>query len=226
MSELFEAETLFGTQVEINYFAFIVNAFLTAILAGMLGQIYIKFGSTISNRKSFANIFVVLALSTMMIITVIKSSIALSLGLVGALSIVRFRSAIKEPEELVYLFLTIAIGLGIGAEQQTITIILFLITSLIIFIKHKFSSGSGINNKDLIINLIINNNQLENVKKVLQKHCSLLEINRIKKEKEKLEVSVFAELTSADKVELIITDLENLDEKVEVNFLNTKGLLT
>ena len=48
----------------------------------------------------------------MLIITVVKTSLALSLGLVGALSIVRFRSAIKDPEELLYLFFSIAIGIG------------------------------------------------------------------------------------------------------------------
>ena len=52
-----------------------------------------------------------------LIITVVKSSLALSLGLVGALSIVRFRTAIKNPEELIFLFLCIAIGVGLGANQ-------------------------------------------------------------------------------------------------------------
>ena len=51
------------------------------------------------------------------VILIVKSSLALSLGLVGALSIVRFRTPIKEPEELIYLFLAIAIGLGFGAGQ-------------------------------------------------------------------------------------------------------------
>ena len=53
----------------------------------------------------------------MIIITIVKSSLALSLGLVGALSIVRFRTAIKDPEELSFLFISIAIGLGMGANQ-------------------------------------------------------------------------------------------------------------
>ena len=59
----------------------------------------------------------------MIIITIVKSSIALSLGLVGALSIVRFRAAIKEPEELTFLFICIAIGVGLGAGQRNIIII-------------------------------------------------------------------------------------------------------
>ena len=55
-------------------------------------------------------------MTTYIVIMVVKNSLALSLGLVGALSIVRFRAAIKEPEELVYLFLIIAAGLGCGAN--------------------------------------------------------------------------------------------------------------
>ena len=57
-----------------------------------------------------------ITMTTMLIISIVKSSLALSLGLVGALSVIRFRAAIKEPEELTYLFLTIAIGLGFGAK--------------------------------------------------------------------------------------------------------------
>jgi uncharacterized membrane protein YhiD involved in acid resistance len=62
--------------------------------------------------------------------------LALSLGLVGALSIVRFRAAIKEPEELVFLFLIIAVGLGCGAGQINITVVGTLIAIIIIFIMY------------------------------------------------------------------------------------------
>ena len=77
--------------------------------------LYRKFGLTVSNRDAFSNVFPLLTLSTVLIFFVIKGSVALSLGLVGALSIVRFRAAIKEPEEIVFLFFCIAIGLALGA---------------------------------------------------------------------------------------------------------------
>ncbi|HAE74801.1 MAG TPA: DUF4956 domain-containing protein, partial [Alphaproteobacteria bacterium] len=60
-------------------------------------------------------------------ITIVKSSLALSLGLVGALSIVRFRTPIKEPEELAYLFIAIAMGLGLGADQTLPTVLASLV---------------------------------------------------------------------------------------------------
>ena len=70
----------------------------------------------------------------MLVITIVKSSIALSLGLVGALSIVRFRAAIKDPEELTYLFLAIAIGLAAGATQPITVIIAFAGIILLVYL--------------------------------------------------------------------------------------------
>ena len=65
-------------------------------LAIYVRELYTRYGSTISNRENFANVFPMLTLITVVIIFVVKSSLTLSLGLVGALSIVRFRTAIKS----------------------------------------------------------------------------------------------------------------------------------
>jgi uncharacterized membrane protein YhiD involved in acid resistance len=71
-----------------------------------------------------------LTVVTVVIIFVVKASLALSLGLVGALSIVRFRAAIKSPEELVYLFFCIGIGVALGAEQRLLAIAASVVVSL------------------------------------------------------------------------------------------------
>ena len=60
----------------------------------------------------------------------------------GALSIVRFRTAIKEPEELAYLFLTIAVGLGFGANQRLITIVGFGILAGVILVRSRMAEPS------------------------------------------------------------------------------------
>lgn len=105
----------------------ILSLAIAACLSAILAQAYVHFGHALSNRKSFARNFVMLAVTTTLIISIVKSSLALSLGLVGALSIVRFRAAIKEPEELVFLFLAISIGLGLGAGQALVTIVALVI---------------------------------------------------------------------------------------------------
>jgi len=107
----------------ISYFDLALNSALVFAITFLLRLTYIKLAKTLSNKKSFANNFFILTFTTMLIIMIVKSSLALSLGLIGALSIVRFRSAIKEPEELIYLFLNIAVGLGLGAGQVLFTIL-------------------------------------------------------------------------------------------------------
>jgi hypothetical protein len=101
---------------------FLLSLCLAAVLGAVLGQFYVYFGHSMSNRRHFARNFLLLTVTTTLIIAIVKSSLALSLGLVGALSIVRFRAAIKEPEELAFLFLAISTGLGLGAGQTLLTI--------------------------------------------------------------------------------------------------------
>jgi uncharacterized membrane protein YhiD involved in acid resistance len=105
----------------------VLSLVLAALLGWLVGQVYVRFGHSLSNRRFFARNFLILTVTTTLIISIVKSSLALSLGLVGALSIVRFRAAIKEPEELAYLFLAISVGLGLGAGQVLITVVALLV---------------------------------------------------------------------------------------------------
>ena len=128
--------------VEQNVSAINVGIYL---LLGAAMSLYVRFlyrqcGSSPSDADSITRIFPLLTMVTIGVIAVVKSSMALSLGLVGALSIVRFRSAIKEPEELVYLFLCIGIGLALGAGQPLLAVILVIVVSLVVFSMH-FATG-------------------------------------------------------------------------------------
>ena len=100
-----------------------INMLLSIVLTSIIAWFYRIYGRSFSNRAKLASILPILAMITVLIISVVKSSLALSLGLVGALSIVRFRTAIKEPEELIYLFMAIAIGVGLGADQRWPTVL-------------------------------------------------------------------------------------------------------
>ena len=136
--------------IQINLTGFVTNLIVTLILCFALRYIYLKFSTTLSNKDEFSKNFVILGITTCIIITIVKSSLALSLGLVGALSIVRFRAAIKEPEELVYLFLVIAIGLGNGAGQTYITFIGSIIAFLVIILFSSHKMKDVIKEKELI----------------------------------------------------------------------------
>ena len=122
--------------IQIDLKTFVLNLFVAIILSFLIQLTYNRISRSLSSAENFSRNFIVLGLTTTIIITKVKSSLALSLGLVGALSIVRFRAAIKEPEELVFLFLIIAVGLGCGAGQINITMVGTLIAIMIIFIMY------------------------------------------------------------------------------------------
>lgn len=126
--------------IQIDLTNFIINLITAIVLSFLVRLTYNRTARTLSNVKNFSKNFVILGLTTAIIITIVKSSLALSLGLVGALSIVRFRAAIKEPEELVFLFLIISIGLGCGAGQLSITVVGTIIANIIILIFYRFES--------------------------------------------------------------------------------------
>jgi len=138
--------------IQIDIPGFLISLICASILSFFVQLFYIRYSSTLSNKKEFSKNFVILAVTTCIVIMIVKSSLALSLGLVGALSIVRFRAAIKEPEELVYLFLIIAIGLGCGANQLTITIIGIIFALVLIIIYSRYLKNSN-NQIEKIINL-------------------------------------------------------------------------
>ena len=128
---------LASSSADISILGFLFNLLLVAFLSSILAWVYVNYGKAISNRDRFSRNFMILAMTIMVIITIVKSSLALSLGLVGALSIVRFRTAIKEPEELAYTFVAIAIGLGLGADQVLVTSASFIMIIGMIMIRSK-----------------------------------------------------------------------------------------
>jgi hypothetical protein len=131
----------------------LLNLVLATGVSLLIAWYYVKFGNSLSNRLHFGAILPVLSLITLLVISIVKSSLALSLGLVGALSIVRFRTAIKDPEELIFLFLAIAVGLGFGADQRIptlaacVVIMDFLLARAILFRLRKAMHNLYLNNQ-------------------------------------------------------------------------------
>ena len=183
-----ELENFFlNSNINLDFSNFFLGIFLSLVLAYVVKFTYIKVGRALNDKDYFSDTFIPLAIITTLVITVIKFSLALSLGLVGALSIVRFRAAIKEPEELVYLFLVISIGLANGANQfllsiiATITIVTFLLIRNYYQSKNKnnfqFNADANILNINIIDNNKKNIEEITNQLKVQFKYLKLKSAN-------------------------------------------------
>ena len=158
----------------------ILNIFIGMSIAIILKLAYDKYETVSQYNKSLSNNFIPLTLITIFIISVVKSSLALSLGLVGALSIVRFRTAIKDPTELVYLFFCIAIGLGLGANQVFYTIFISTTIILILIFRKILFKGKNIETNNMFLEIELDNsdNNISSMIKELKKHSNYVSLIR------------------------------------------------
>ena len=197
-----------NSNIQIDFGNFFIAILLSLVLAYIVKLTYIKVGRALNDKDYFSDTFIPLAIITTLVITVIKFSLALSLGLVGALSIVRFRAAIKEPEELVYLFFIIAIGLANGANQFLLSIIATIIILTFLFIRNIYKSKK-VNDGNLISDSnILSVNVLNNDKKSIDEI-----INQLKSNFKYLKLkSANIEKTSSNYVFWYESDSENVEK--------------
>jgi len=111
-----------------SFSEFIIGLITTVVFSLFIRSTYKKFSNSVSNKTITADLFPLFAVAIFLIIITIKTSIVLSLGLVGALSIIRFRTAIKEPEQIIFFLLITAISISTasGAFLFPLMIIIFV----------------------------------------------------------------------------------------------------
>ena len=114
----------------------VIDTMIGMVFALVIGlfifMIYKKTFSGIMYSTGFAMSLIGLSLVTTLVIMAVTSNVVLSLGMVGALSIVRFRAAIKEPMEIVFLFWSLAVGIVIGAGMIPLAVIGSVIIGVIL----------------------------------------------------------------------------------------------
>ena len=154
----------------------------------------------------------------------VKSSLALSLGLVGALSIVRFRTPIKEPEELAYLFIAIAMGLGLGADQRIPTLVAGPLI-LIVMAVFKWSRKES-KKKNLYLSLDWRENPgktenfLTQFNRVIEKHVLISDLRRMDVREGGLEATYFIDVENPDNLSKLVEDLQKTFSGIGVTFID------
>lgn len=122
---------LYNGEIDLKKIILVVGA--TAVLAVYLFAVYQIVTRKTFYSRNFNISLVALAVITTGIILTIQTSIVVSLGMVGALSIVRFRTAVKEPMDLIFLFWAISIGIICGAGLFEVAVIISFAVTILIF---------------------------------------------------------------------------------------------
>lgn len=199
------------------------NLLLAALLSYALSLVYRRFGESLSNKRTFAATFLPITMTTAMIIAILQTNIVLSLGLVGALSIIRFRTAIKEPEELTYIFFCIAIGLGTGAGQRGLTLLGFGIVTAVL-------CGRGLlHRRDTAQRLLLTvagprRLDVESLLEVLTAGCSFVDLKRLEDVGDAVETVFVVELDDVAALTAVRSRLHELDDELAVTFVDHRQL--
>ena len=177
-------------------------------------------------RRDLGLVLPVICLTTLLVISVVKSSLALSLGLVGALSIVRFRTPIKEPEELAYIFLAIALGLALGADQKEVAAIsLFIILgviSLIDKLRPKYSTTDA----NLMLNIEVDegNASTKSILTTIETIAPDANIRRIDQDNETLAVTALVKVKDSTTINQFSIDFREKFPSGRFSFIDDSSM--
>ncbi len=202
-----------------------VKSIMICMAVTILISAYIFILYRLINRQSFYNKNFNISLPAMAIITAaiiltIQSSIIISLGMVGALSIVRFRTAIKDPMDLVFLFWSISVGIVCGAGFAIIAVIASIaLTCAILLADHlPIAKAPQI--------LLINSGVYENEKEIMEivdKYCSLHKVKARNLTPDHLDMAI--EVKVKEEAQLV-RELMKLDHVTSASLIAHDGEVT
>lgn len=185
----------------------------TLFIAGYIFIVYKWINKKTFYNKNFNLSLVALAIITAAVILTIQSNIVVSLGMVGALSIVRFRTAIKDPLDLIFLFWSIAVGIICGAGFAAIAFVASFVLTIVIFV---FSNMKMTKESQI---LVINSQSYEveeSIMKVIEKNCSYFRLRA--KTISRNDMNLAIEIKAENQKEL-------MDELVELSHITSISLL-
>lgn len=112
---------------------------LSFVLSALIGWVYRFTHRNVSYSQSYVQTLVILGMLIALIMLVVGSNIARAFALVGALSVVRFRNAIKETRDVGFIFLVMGVGMAVGTRFYTLGIVAAIAISLIIVVMYRFN---------------------------------------------------------------------------------------
>jgi multisubunit Na+/H+ antiporter MnhE subunit len=225
-----DIRSMFFPFASVQLLALLMNLLIGFAIASLIGFHFRKYASAFCNRQDFSRLFPLLMLSVILIITVVKASLALALGLVGALSIVRFRTPIKEPEELLYLFLNIGVAVALGAGQTLAAVLACLVTLMLVTLAKRGNQNQTSEN-GLFLSLHHMNEVgyqetqlLSSLKSILQQHVERIELRRIDVTSTQFDATFFVAVNDEQQIDKFISALNDEFSGINVSLLEQHNI--
>lgn len=222
MTDLNTTISLPGISIDTLFWNFLLCIFLSFILCWHFNERARKRYL----RRDLGLVLPVICLTTLLVISVVKSSLALSLGLVGALSIVRFRTPIKEPEELAYIFLAIAIGLALGADQREVAVLSLVIILAVISVIDRLKPKYSTSDANLMLNLEVSSTDAttESVLAMLESISPETNVRRIDQNHQNLSVTALIKIKDATSIHKFSKDFQQKFPNGSFSFIDDSSM--
>lgn len=209
----------------INVFAPTISEIIINILVSLVCSFFITFIYRMSYKgpgysDSFVNSIIFLSLITSLVIMVIGNNLARAFGLVGAMSIIRFRTAIKETLDIVYIFFGLAIGLAAGVGYHRLAIVGSLFIGTILFLFSKTNLFTLRKEQYLLqFSYYLNEKKAIDYVSVLDNYCSHYEIINIKTTEETslAEYSYYVSFKKKKNANQFVEELRNVNDVKNIN---------
>lgn len=193
--------------VSIDFSTIVTCMAITVLVAAYIFMVY-----RMVNRKAFYNrnfnlSLIALAVITAAVILTIQSNIVISLGMVGALSIVRFRTAVKDPMDLVFLFWSISAGIICGAGFAVVAVVASIVITVIILLCDKMPVGTA------AVILLVNSTDYKTesrIMEVVEKYCESSKVKARNLTKDKLNMAIEVKTGEGGKLVEQLMDLESV----------------
>lgn len=193
---------------------------ITAAIAVYIFMVYRLITKKTFYSKNFNISLAALAVITAAIILAVQSSIVISLGMVGALSIVRFRTAVKEPLDLCFMFWAIAVGICCGAHMTEVAVVLSLVLTILVMILDRLPVGRA----PMI--LVANLNESKKEPLLMQKVGEYCKYYKVKSRNIAAgKCNLVIEVRSSKEYEMM-QELENLEGAESVSLVSHDGEVT
>lgn len=209
------------SQTNISTSQIVMTLGLTCIIALYIFAVYRLITRKTFYNKNFNISLAALSLITAIVILTVQANIVISLGMVGALSIVRFRTAIKDPMDLVFLFWSISVGIACGAGMVEIAIIGSLLLTIIIFVLDRIPVAKAAN--ILVVNASGESSLMNEINNIVKENSKYFKVKSRNLSDAALDVVI--ELWAPNEEELI-TSLKALDKVHSVSLMAHDGEVT
>jgi hypothetical protein len=204
-----------------DLFNIIFSLVLALSVAFVVSQVYKHTHRGLNFELSFMTTLVVLAPIVSIVMLFIRGDLVLSLGLIGSLSIIRFRTPIKDTRDMVFLFWIIAIGLGCGTYNWSIVIISSIIITIIMFVLHFLRYGHSTNSDFVLVINGTGDYNAEKITKIVQKYTDEAQIRSKETETDFWEIIYeirFQKLTG-DSTDDLIKEIKQIEGTNKVSIL-------